>query len=109
MTDMKKEILSLAIVVLLLAGVSLVSCETKETPDGVITTTAVVKYFPPPDNCDDYMIEVEGKIYKPENLSEKYKVDDCKVKIKYRLTEGKHSCGFGGYVPIINILKIEKV
>ena len=46
--------------------------------------------------------------YKPENLSEEFKVDDLKVKITYTLTDKTHNCGFGGYKPIIIIHKIER-
>ncbi|MDR0540931.1 MAG: hypothetical protein LBH19_01825 [Dysgonamonadaceae bacterium] len=104
---MKRQSIKIVALVLLLAGTA-VACEEKETSDGYVKT-GIVKYFPPPDNCNDYMIVVGDSIYKPDKLDEKYKVDNCEVQITYRMSGEKHNCGFGGDVPCINILKIEKL
>ena len=78
----------------------------------MITTNAIVKYTPPGDHCNAYMIVIYengfDKYYKPDRLSKQFEVGNLKVEVTYRLTEKIHNCGFGGYVPIINIIKIQK-
>ena len=53
--------------------------------------------------------DVSARWYKPENLSEEYKIDNLFVRITYSLTDKKYNCGFGGYKPIIIIHKIERM
>ena len=73
-----------------------------------------IKYMGFVDSCDDYMIVIENEdpvrdiYYKPYKLKNDFKVENLQVKIKYILTEERHNCGFGGYVPIIHIIKIKK-
>jgi hypothetical protein len=73
----------------------------------------MIKYCPPPDNCNDYMIVIDidqyTKYYKPDNLPDKFKIDNLQIEVTYHITEEKHNCGFGGYVPVINITKIKKI
>jgi hypothetical protein len=104
---MKRKILKYTAIVLLIAGTA-VACKEKDTPESYVKT-GIVKYFAPPDHCNDYMIVIGESIYKPDKLDEKYKVDNCEVKVTYQMSGEKHSCGFGGDVPCINILKIEKL
>jgi hypothetical protein len=72
----------------------------------------MIKYCPPIDHCNDYMIIFEinqfEKYYKPDRLSNDFKIDGLRVKVTYRISEEKHNCGFGGYVPVIEILKIRR-
>lgn len=51
----------------------------------------------------------EKQYYKPDNLPDKFQIDDIKVRILYIITEQTHNCGFGGYRPIIQIIKIKKI
>jgi heat shock protein HslJ len=74
----------------------------------------IVEYCPPPDNCNDFMIDFSPdseyrKFYKPDKLPEEFKIDKLKVKVTYRLNREKYNCGFGGDVPVINVLKIDKL
>jgi hypothetical protein len=81
--------------------------------------SGVIMFFPPPDNCNDYIFrthrdEVRLDYYKPDNLPDEFKTspvhtDSIPVEIAYRMTGEKHNCGFGGYVPIIHIIKIKKL
>jgi hypothetical protein len=89
----------------------------KKTDDTNLTTykkEGTVKYYPPPDNCNDYMIvfdigQSNEKYYKPDNLSDDFKIDNLQIEVTYRISEEKHNCGFGGYIPVINIIKIKKI
>jgi len=81
--------------------------------ENIYTETAIVKFTPPEDHCNAYMIAVVhengfDKLYKPNQLSKQFEIDNLKVMVTYRMSEEKHNCGFGGYVPVINIMKIEK-
>lgn len=48
---------------------------------------------PAVDGCG-FVLEIEGDIYYPVNLEEKYQVDEKAVKVRYSLLEGMHTCGF---------------
>jgi hypothetical protein len=52
---------------------------------------------------------IDWQIYKPDNLPEAFKQDDLPVKITFTITDKEHNCGFSGYRPIINIIKIKKL
>jgi len=99
----KKLLLICAILLLLLTGIT--NCEN----DDKDMVTGSVLYFAPPDNCNDYMIKIDNKIYKPKTLENQYKVDGLKVRLSYRITNEQWNCGFGGYQTVIEILKIEKL
>jgi hypothetical protein len=91
--------------------IGVAGCQEARDADSLttITKTGVINYYPPPDNCNDYMIEIENQLYKPDSLSDEFKLDNLQVNVTYRISEKKHNCGFGGYVRIINIIKIKKV
>ena len=111
--EMKKiKYLTLVIIGLFFNGI-ITSCT--DTDDDITEWThCTIKYMDNYDSCNDYMVVIENEepvhdiYYKPDKLSDKFKVDNLPVKVKYIVTEEKHNCGFGGYVPIINIVKIEK-
>lgn len=91
------------------------SCDKEEDskPGEVIHATGTIVSRYGLDTCDAYMIEiVEGdgftRSYKPDTLPKKFKVDGLSINVKYQITEERHSCGFGGYVPVIHIVKISK-
>jgi len=112
MKSYKKMILKLTVVFLVLAG-SFLSCKEKGDNTSIVDI-GIIKYYPPGDNCNAYMIEIKkegleySKLYKPNGLPKEFEVDDLQVKVTYRISGEKHNCGFGGYVPIINIIKIQK-
>ena len=107
-----KKIVSFAAILFVLTSAFTCGKEKEEDPT-IYVEIGVIKYMPPPDNCNDYMIIFEKddqiKYNKPDNLSDDYKIDGLQIKVTYRKTEEKHNCGFGGYVPIINIIKIENL
>ena len=88
-----------------------IGCEKKSED---LTKEATIKYLPPEDNCGSFMVvvgtpeEITSLWYKPDNLPDKFKIDNLKVQITYTVTDRKHSCGFGGYKPIIIIQTIKE-
>ena len=109
--SMKLEIFNLATILLLLMG-WFSGCHKEDAT--ILEGNCIIKHMPPPDNCNDYMIIFEKDVpennilYKPDKLSEEFKVDNLHIKLTYRITEDKYNCSFGGYVPVINIIKIQK-
>ena len=88
-----------------------IACNKNENSETGLET-GIIRYYPPPDNCNAYMLEIEldgqdfPKIYKPDKLPKKFEVEYIQVKVKYSITEKTHGCGFGGLVPIVKIIKI---
>lgn len=76
-----------------------------------ITQVCSIYYFRPPDTCDDYIIIRDTKTYKPMYLSDDFKLDTLplSVSVIYCISDIKHNCGFGGDIPVINIIKIMKI
>ncbi len=113
---MKTNIFKITAIMLLVVGIFASCTEKKSSQEdaSIFVENGIVKYTPPEDNCNAYMIVIEqedpayNKYYKPDQLSDQFKVDNLQVKVQFRITEDKHNCGFGGYVPVINIIKIEK-
>lgn len=56
---------------------------------------AIVLDFGSPsvDGCG-FVLEIEGKIYFPVNLEEKYQVDKKEVRLQYRVLGDMQTCGF---------------
>ena len=81
----------------------------EEYPENSITKNGIIKYYPPPDNCNDYIILIDDEIYKPDYLQEAFKQDDLQVKVTYTITDKEHNCGFIRYKPVIHIIKIKKL
>jgi hypothetical protein len=80
----------------------------------LVTQTGMIIYDQSDDGCGPagggvYMFVADRKWYKPDQLAEKYEVDTIQVEITYRMTEETHNCGFGGYVPVIHIVKIKEL
>ena len=103
-----KQILSIICLCAVITG-----CNADDSDEATYIKDGIIRYVPPPDSCDDYMIVFEidqfEKYFKPDNLSDDFKVDGLRVRVTCRITEEKHNCGFGGYVPIIHIIKIKKI
>lgn len=103
-----------AIAILML--IMVMGCE-KELPENTITEKGIIFYDDAVDSCGNvYMLKVidednehYSRWYKPDNLPNKYKVDNLLVKIIYSITDRTHNCGFGGETPIIIIHKISKL
>jgi len=72
-------------------------------------SVGIIKYVDPLDNCGAYMFIADDRYYKPDNLPDEYKVDELQVEISYQMTDLTHNCGFGGYKPVIKIIKIKKL
>ena len=107
----KTDFFKYSAILLILAGSY--SCQKGEDAE-LQWENGIIKYISGPDTCDDYIIFIEQEksdymlYYKPNTMPQKFKVDDLHVKVKFSISEKKHNCGFGGYVPIINIIKIQK-
>src|SRR5690606_25806380 len=48
---------------------------------------------PEVDGCG-FLLEIDGNIYFPVSLEEKYQIDKKEVKIKYSILEDMQTCGF---------------
>ncbi|MCL2072864.1 MAG: hypothetical protein FWH18_03005 [Marinilabiliaceae bacterium] len=100
-------------IAVLLIFVESFSCKKWENAE-LFTENGIVKYISGPDTCDDYMILIKQEksdlmlYYKPNNLPENFKEDNLYVNVKFSISEKKHNCGFGGYVSVIYIIKIQK-
>ena len=87
---------------------SLVSCEKEKNETDLELTDGIIIYAAPPDNCNDYVIVTGNHWLKPSGLSSDFEVDSLLIRYAYDSTENKHSCGFGGPIPIIDLTHIEK-
>jgi hypothetical protein len=94
------------------------SCGNKSEADRngqSLEAIGMIEYTLPEDNCGAYMFVIQYenpdhfRLYKPDKLPDKFKTDKLQVKVTYRETEKKHHCGFGGDVPVIEIITIEKI
>jgi|SRR5690554_2726064 len=82
------------------------SCEKQEENQ---YKEGLIIYMPPPDNCNDFVVEIDKTIYYPEELNDSFKKDSLRVKLIYDELDKYHNCGFGGSVKIIQISKIIKL
>ena len=93
--------------------VSVAGCSDKWAGYEKYETEATVQSRGSFDDCDAFMIAVQRgefvKLYKPSNLPAKFQIDKLQVEVSYYITEETHNCGFGGYVPVIYIIKIKKI
>ena len=61
------------------------------------------------DNCV-YTIAMDSKaFYTVDELDDDFNENNLRVKISYKVTEEGSSCGFGGYLPKIEIITIKKI
>ena len=81
-------------------------CKEESTSSNLMT--GLIQYFPPPDNCNDYVVRVEDKLYYPVNLAEEFRQDSLTVQLSFDVTDSVHNCGFGGSIPVIKVLTIKK-
>ncbi|MDR0683064.1 MAG: hypothetical protein LBG15_14625 [Dysgonamonadaceae bacterium] len=75
---------------------------------------AKIQFISSPDFCNDYMIVagegVNQEIYKPQNLQKEYEIDGLQISVTFEtVSDTTYNCGFAGYVPIVNILIIDKI
>jgi hypothetical protein len=100
------------------AGLLCLSCGNKNEAnrnDQFPEAIGMIEYTPPEDHCGAYMFVIQYensdhfRLYKPDKLPDKFKMDKLQVKVTYRETEKKHHCGFGGDVPVIEIINIKKI
>jgi hypothetical protein len=88
-----------------------ITCDKNESDEADLEI-GIIRYYPPADNCGAYMLEIGSdgqgfsKLYKPDNLPKKFEVEYIQIKVKCSVTERTHGCGFGGNVPIVEIIKI---
>jgi hypothetical protein len=116
------KIKNIKTVLLLVAiTVAFVGCSKDEYDSGsiseykdVIVQNGIIRDVRFPDHCNDYIIEFEIEdwefpiLYKPNQLPKQFEIDNLKVVVKYRITEEYHSCGFGGFIKVINLIDIQK-
>ncbi|MEM6830822.1 MAG: hypothetical protein AAF551_09925 [Bacteroidota bacterium] len=105
---MKSIYLKSTLLVLLI--VSFAACEDDNEPLPELTDGTIV-FMAPPDNCNDYVIAIDGSntLLKPNNLADSLKVDSLKIKFDFDSTALLHNCNFGGQIPVISIGTIEVI
>ena len=76
----------------------------------VFTENATIHYDPTGiDNCV-YVIDTDNKeSFTIDELDDDFNEDNLRVKISYKVTEEELNCGFGGYLPKIEIITIKKI
>ena len=77
-----------------LLAMVLYACAEEEGPLIEAEAMVVDTGSPAVDGCG-WLIKIGEEYYKPENLAEKYQVDDLEVSISYFLSGGVYSCGIG--------------
>ncbi len=104
-----KSIIKLLPAVLLIFVVALSGCDgDQNNSNDQITKNGIILLLDGIDSCNDYVIEIDNHIYKPENLNSVLKKDSLKVKLTYKLKSSEtYNCGFAGYIPVIRIVNIE--
>ena len=61
------------------------------------------------DNCV-YTIAMDSKaFYTVDELDDDFNENNLRVKISYKIIEEELNCGFGGYLPKIEIITIKKI
>ena len=83
----------------------------KQTPiQEVFTENATIHYDKSGiDNCV-YGITMDSKaFYTVDELDDDFNENNLRVKISYKITEEELNCGFGGYLPKIEIITIRKI
>ncbi len=100
----RSNILILALVLLFSA------CINIDDSENLFMVRATVKWLPPPNGCDDYIIETENdNVLFPLSLDKVFLEDGLEVNIIYDLVDGvTHTCGRIGALPAIELLEIEK-
>ncbi|MFT3704873.1 MAG: hypothetical protein QM802_21080 [Agriterribacter sp.] len=96
----------LLIVVVMMFG----SCSKKQCCELTANKNAIIRWTGDVavDGCD-WCIIVDGASYHPERvLDTVFMHDSLEVKVTYELTSQKFSCGFGGGMPVINVVDIKK-
>ena len=84
----------------------MVGCQEDDVNGDLVS--GMVRYLPPPDNCDDYVISVEDQLYYPTDLAEEFRQDSLAVQLSFSLTDSVHNCMFGGVIPTIEVLTITR-
>lgn len=106
---MKKKIYAATLLVAF-STITFIACK-KNDQYAAVTTDAVVlnSGAPAADGCGWIIrIPVTDSIYSPVNLTNEYKVNNLKVRIKYKPLTTKFSCGWGQNVREISIETITK-
>ena len=114
MFKLKETILLLAKVgcVVLTTTIIIAGCSDKSSTDcDFETSIGIIRDATGPDNCGTYIIffEQDNNFFVPNQLPNQFCIDGLLVRIKYRITEDKHHCGFGGWISVIEILEINKL
>ena len=81
-------------------------CQEDDASGNLVS--GMVRYLPPPDNCDDYVIRVEDQLYYPTDLAEEFRQDSLIVQLSFTATDRVHNCGFAGTISVIDVLNIKK-
>lgn len=55
-----------------------------------------------------FLVNANVTIVRPDKLADDFKIDRLPVRVTYRNTSDSSLCGFGPYIPVIRILKMER-
>ena len=76
----------------------------------IFTENATIHYDPTGiDNCVYGITMDSKKDYTVDELDDDFNEDNLRVKISYKIIEEGLNCGFGGYLPKIEIITIRKI
>ena len=103
---MKHSILILAMLFLI------TNCAEDETKqqENIIIENGIIYHSPSAGDICTYIIKMENNyFYTLESLNKKFKYYDLMLKIYYTKTDKTFFCEFAGTLPVINIIKVEKI
>lgn len=104
---MKRKVIQIVSVIVIV--ITSISCEIAENDSNLDFKNGIILYMPPPDNCNDYVIKSDDNYwFKPSNLNNDFRIDSLLIRFAFDSTDNFHDCGFGGSIPIIDLIHIEK-
>ena len=105
---MKHSILILAML-FFITGCAENENEVKQQ-ENIIIENGIVYHYPSAVDICTYMVKMENNYtYTLQNINKKFKYYNVTLKIYYTKTDKTFACGFAGPLPVINIIKVEKI
>ena len=99
----------LVILIAIFISASTYSCQKEEKLETKFANGIVKDYGEPAVDGCGWLIEISSKLYKPQNLTEDFQVDNLGIELKYTLLNTKATCGLSSMLfDEINIVEIEK-
>ena len=78
--------------------------------ENVTVENGIIYHYPSAGDICTYIVRMENNhAYTLENLNKEFRYYDLTLKIYYTKTDKKLPCGFANSLPVINIIKVEKI